>query len=175
MKKVLALFLLLLLVAPVWGQEKLKIGFVDLEKAIRTSKAGKNAKAKFQAQVKRVEANLLKEKDRIEKFRADAEKKGLLLKEGEKRNLEREFQRKLRDYQVRMRDSQDELRAREREAMDQILKGIAKVVSEVGKKEKFTLILTRNQMLYVDQGVDITQMVVDIYDSKVGAGVAITK
>ena len=176
MKKVLALFLLLLLAAPVWGQEKkLKIGFVDLDKAIQTSKAGKNAKARFQAQVKKVEANLLKDKDGLEKFRLDAEKKGLLLKEAEKRNLERELQRKLRDYQVRMRDSQEELRQREREAMDNILKEIANVVSEVGKKEKFTLILTRSQMLYVDQGVDITQKVVDLYDSKVGATVAKTK
>jgi len=174
-KKVLALFLLLLLAAPVWGQEKMKIGFVDLEKAIQSSKAGKNTKTKFQAQVKKIEANLLKEKAGLEKFRADAEKKGLLLKEGEKRNLEREFQRKLRDYQVRMRDSQEELRQREREAMDNILKEIANVVSEVGKKEKFTLILTRSQMLYVDQGVDITKKVVDLYDRKVGAGVPKTK
>ena len=175
MKKVLALLLLLLLAAPVWGQEKMKIGFVDLEKAMQTSKAGKNAKTKFQDQIKKVEANLLKEKAALGKFRSDAEKKGLLLKEGEKRNLEREFQRRLRDYQVRMRDSQDELREREREAMDNILKEISNVVSEIGKKEKFTLILTRSQMLYVDQGVDITQKVVDIYDRKFGAGVAITK
>ena len=175
MKKLLALFLLLLFAAPVWGQQKMKIGFVDLEKAIQTSKAGKNAKSRFEAQVKKVEANLLKEKAGLEKFRADAEKKGLLLKEGEKRNLEREFQRKLRDYQVRMRDSQEELRVKEREAMDNILKQIANVVSEVGENEKFTLILTRSQMLYVDQGVDITQKVVDLYDRKVGAGVAISK
>jgi len=174
-KKVLALFFLLLLAVPVWGQQKMKIGFVDLEKAIQTSKAGKNAKAKFQAQVKKVEANLLKEKAGLEKFRAEAEKKGLLLKEGEKRNLEREFQRRLRDYQVRMRDSQEELRAREREVMDNILKQIANVVSEVGKQEKFTLILPRSQLLYVDQGVDITQKVVDLYDRKVGAGVAKSK
>jgi len=174
-KKVLALFFLLLLAVPVWGQQKMKIGFVDLEKAMQTSKAGKNAKAKFQAQVKKVEANLLKEKAGLEKFRADAGKRGLLLKEGEKRNLEREFQRRLRDYQVRMRDSQEELRAREREVMDNILKQIANVVSEVGKKEKFTLILTRSQLLYVDQGVDITQKVVDLYDRKVGAGVAKSK
>ena len=175
MKKVLALFLLLLIAAPVWGQQKMKIGFVDLEKAIQTSTAGKNAKARFGAQVKKVEANLLKDKAGLEKFRADAEKKGLLLKEGEKRNLEREFQRRLRDYQVRMRDSQEELRAKEREAMDNILKEIANVVAEVGKKEKFTLILTRSQMLYVDQGVDITKKVVDLYNSKVGAGVPKTK
>ncbi len=175
MKKVLTLSLLLLLAAPVWGQEKMKIGFVDMAKAMQTSKAGKNAKAKFQDQVKKVEANLLKDKKGLEKFRADAEKKGLLLKEGEKRNLEREFQRRMRDYQVRMRDSQDELREREREAMDNILKEISNVVSEVGKKEKFILILTRSQMLYVDQGVDITQKVVDLYDRKVGAGVAKSK
>ena len=36
-KKVPVLFLLLLLAGPVWGQEKMKIGFVDLEKAIQTS------------------------------------------------------------------------------------------------------------------------------------------
>lgn len=171
----LALFLLTLFTAPAWGQEKMKIGFVDLEMAIRSSKAGKDAKAKFEAQIKRVEASLLKEKNEIEKFRADAEKKGLLLKEDEKRNLGREFQRRLRDYQVRMRDSQEELRAREREAMDNILKQIASVVSEVGKKEKFTLILTRNQMLYVDKGVDITQKVVELYNRKVGAGVVKAK
>ncbi len=175
MKKVLALFLLLLFAAPVWGQQTMKIGFVDLEKAIQTSKAGKNAKSNFQAQIKKVEASLLQQKEGLEKFRADAEKKGLLLKEGEKRNLEREFQRRLRDYQVRMRDSQEELRAREREAMDDIIKEIANVVADVGKKGKFTLILTRSQMLYVDQGVDITQKVVDLYDGKVGAGVPKTK
>ncbi len=175
MKKVLALVLLTLFTAPAWGQEKMKIGFVDLETAIKSSKAGKSAKAKFEAQIKRVEASLLKEKNGLEKFKANAEKKGLLLKEGEKRNLEREFQRRLRDYQMKMRDSQEELRARERQVMDNILKQIANVVSEVGKREKFTLILTRNQMLYVDQGVDITKKVVELYDRKVGAGVVKAK
>ncbi len=175
MKKVLALFLLLLLVAPVWGQEKMKIGFVDLERAVRTSKAGKSAIESFQAQIKKVEADLMKERQELEKFKADAEKKSLLLKEGEKRNLEREFQRKLRDYQVRMRDSQAELREREREARVTVLNDVVKVAAEIGKKEEFTLILPREQLLYVDQGVDITQKVVDLYDSKVGAGVAKTK
>lgn len=175
MKKVLALFLLTLFTAPAWGQDRMKIGFVDLETAIQNSKAGQNAKAKFQEQIKKVEASLLQEKNELEKFRADAEKKGLLLKEGEKRNLEREFQRRLRDYQVRMRDSQEELRAREREAMDNILKEIANVVTEVGKAEKFTLILTLNQMLYADKGVDITKKVVDLYNRKVGAGVVKAK
>ena len=175
MKKVLALFLLMLITAPAWGQEKMKIGIVDIETAIKNSNAGKSAKARFETQIKKVEASLMKEKNGLEKFKADAEKKGLLLKEGEKMNLEREFQRRLRDYQVRMRDSQEELRARERQVMNNILKQIAGVVSEVGKKEKFTLILTRNQMLYVDQGVDITQKVIEIYNRKVKPGVVKAK
>ena len=175
MKKVATLFLILLLAAPAWGQEKMKIGFVDLQQAIRLSKAGKKAKEKFQAQIKKVEADLMKEKEGLEKFRADFEKKALLLKDEEKSNLERAFQRRLRNYQVRMRDTQEELRQRERGAMDSILKEIAKLTNEIGKKEKFTLILTRSQLLYVDQGVDITQKVVDLFDARVGTGVAKTK
>jgi len=174
-KKVLALFLLFFLAAPVWGQEKMKIGFVDLEKAIQTSKAGQSALKSFQAQVKKVEAGFLKDEQELKKFQADAEKKGLLLNEGEKRNLEREFQRKVRDFQMRGRDAQEELREREADLKVALFKEIAKVVTEIGKKEKFTLILTRKQLLYVDKGVDITQKVVDLYDSKVGARMAITK
>ncbi|NIO09900.1 MAG: hypothetical protein GTO40_18605 [Deltaproteobacteria bacterium] len=170
MKRILALLLFVLMTSPAWAQPKMKIGIVDLEEAIKSSKAGQSAKARFQAQIKKVEASLLQEKNGLEKFKADAEKKGLLLKDEEKRNLEREFQRRLRDYQMRMRDSQEELRAKERDAMNEILEQISKVISEVGKQEKFTMILTRNQLLYVDQGVDITKRVVTLYDRKVGAG-----
>ncbi len=167
-----ALIIVLLFAAPVWGQEKMKIGFVDLKKAISLSRAGKVAKEKFQAQIKKVEADLKKEQQELERLRADIDKKGLLLDEEQKSNLEREFQKRYRDYQRNMRDNQQELREREREAMNKIIIGIEKATDEIGKEENFTLILTRNQLLYVDQGVDITQKVVELYDRRIGGGAA---
>jgi Skp family chaperone for outer membrane proteins len=40
------------------------------------------------------------------------------------------------------------------------------VVSEFGKAEKFTLILDRSQILFADQGVDITSKVIETFNSR---------
>ncbi len=166
MQKVIVSCVLLLGVSFAWGQEKIKIGYIDLQRAISESDAGKKAKDNFQSEVKRVESDLLKEKQEIERIKAEIDKKGALLREEERSNLEREFQRRAVGYQRTMRDSQEELRQREGELTGRIFKDLQAVVVEVGKSEKFTLILERSQMLYSDQGIDITSRVLDIYNGR---------
>lgn len=166
MKKASAFFLFVLFVVPAWGQEKIKLGFIDLQRAISESQEGKKARQKFQSTVKRIEADLLKEKAEAERLKADLEKKGPLLKAEERRNLEMEVQKKVRDYQRSMRDSQEELRQREGEITSEILKDLEKIVSELGKAEKFTLILERTQVLYSDKAIDITDKVIDLYNNR---------
>ena len=82
-----------------WSQERVKIGFIDVQRAISESQAGKRAKEKFQAQIKKAEGDLLKEKSELERLKADLDKKGPLLKDEEKRNLEAELQRRYTNYQ----------------------------------------------------------------------------
>jgi len=161
--------LLVLLAMPVWAQEKVKIGFIDLQRAISESQAGKKAKERFEAEVKKIEVDLLKEKQEVERLKSDFEKRSPLLKEEERRNLEKEFQRRYVGYQRVMRDSQEELRLKEGEMTAEILKGLEKVVAEVGKGENFTLIFERSQLLYIDQGVDITNRVIQLYNSRAPA------
>jgi outer membrane protein len=168
LKKVSAVFLFLLLSVPVWGQEKVRIGFVDLQKAIRDSQAGKRAREQFQAEIKKIESGLLKEKQDLERLKSDLEKKGLLLKAEERRSMEKEFQRRARGYQRQMKDSREELRQREAEMTGSILKELEKVVTKIGEQEKFTLILERTQVLYTDQGVDITDRVIKSFDRRAG-------
>jgi Skp family chaperone for outer membrane proteins len=66
-----------------WSQDKVKIGFIDIQRAISESQSGKRAKERFQAQVKKAEADLLKEKAEIERLKTDLDKKGPLLKDEE--------------------------------------------------------------------------------------------
>jgi outer membrane protein len=175
LKKASAVFLFLLLSVPVWGQEKVRIGFVDLQKAIRDSQAGKRAREQFRAEIKKIESGLLKEKQDLERLKSDIEKKGLLLKAEERRNMEKEFQKRARDYQRVMKDSREELRQKESEMATSILKELEKVVTKIGEQEKFTLILERGQVLYTDQGVDITDKVIESYDRRVGNKVSKSK
>lgn len=166
MKYWVALFLTLVYAPAVLAQERVKIGFIDVQRAISESQAGKRAKDRFQVQVKKAEAELIKEKQELERLRGDLEKKGPLMKEEERRNLEGDLQRRYVTYQRAMADQQQDLRQKEGAMTADILKELEKVVNEVGKSEKFTLILERNQILYSDQGIDITNKVIEIYNTR---------
>ena len=169
MKYGLVLVLLALWPTFAAAQDRVKIGFIDVQRAISESQAGKRAKDRFQAQVKKAEGDMLKEKSELERLKNDLDKKGPLMKEEERRNLEADLQKRYVAYQRTAGDYQQELRQKESEMMGDILKELEQIVNEVGKAEKFTLILERSQILYSDQGIDITNKVIEVYNSRTKA------
>jgi len=149
-----------------YAQERIRIGYIDIQKVIAESQAGKRARDRFQAQVKKAEADIVKERQEIERLKMDLDKKGPLLKDEERRNIESDLQKRSVNLQRSMSDHQQDLQAKNNEMMSDILKELEKIVNEVGKAEKFTLILERSQILYSDQGIDITSKVIETYNSR---------
>jgi outer membrane protein len=162
----LAIAMLVLSGSVVSAQERIKVGFIDIQRVISESQAGKRAKERFQAQVKKAESDVIKERQDLEKLKADLDKKGPLLKDEERRNLEADYQRRSVNLQRSMTDHQQELQQRNNEMMSDILKELEQIVNEIGKADKFTLILERSQILYSDQGIDITSKVIETYNSR---------
>jgi len=163
----LVAFLLALMPGSAWAQQQLKIGFLDVQRVITESQAGKRARDRFQADVKKAETDALRDKNEIERLKADLDKKGPLMKEDERRNLEADLERRFVNYQRSVNDTQQLLQKKDREMTNDILKELEKVVAEVGKSDKFTLILERSQILYSDQGIDITNRVLEVFNTKV--------
>ena len=166
MKYWLVLVLVALSWVPGWAQDRMKIGFIDVRRVVSESVAGKRAGDRLQTQVKKAEADTLRERQELERIRNDLDKKGPLLKEEERRNLEMDFQKRSVTLQRTMTDLQQELQLKEREMMQDILKELEGVVNEFGRAEKFTLILDRSQILFADQGVDITSKVIETFNSR---------
>lgn len=166
MKYWLVLLLVVLSWAPSWAQERMKLGVIDVRRVVSESAAGKRAGERLQAQVKKAEADTLRERQELERLRNDLDKKGPLLKEEERRNLETDFQRRSVALQRTMGDLQQEIQMKEREMMQDILKDLEGVVNDLGKAEKFTLILDRSQILFSDQGTDITTRVIETFNSR---------
>ena len=148
------------------AQERVKIGYIDIQRVIAESQAGKRARDRFQVQVKKAEGDILKERQDLERLKSDLDKKGPLLKDDERRNLESDLQKRSVNLQRSMSDYQQDLQVKNNEMMSEILKELEKIVNEVGKAEKFTLILERSQILYSDQGIDITTKVIETYNSR---------
>lgn len=166
MKYWLALLLLGFSWTPGLAQDRIKIGYLDVQRAVAESAAGKRAGDRFQAQVKKAEADTLKERQELERLRSDIEKKGPLLKDEERRNLEADFQKRSVSLQRTMGDLQQDLESKRRDMMQDILKELEGVVNEVGRADKFTLILDRSQVLFADQGIDVTNRVIETYNSR---------
>lgn len=171
MQKLFAAVLFVFFAVPAWGQQ-LKIGLIDVQRAVSDSSAGKAAKDRLNAQVKKAEADMTRERQEIEKAKADLDKKGPLLKEDDRRRIEGDLQKRMVNYQRSARDLQEELDAKGREAQDGILKDLMGVIAEIGRNEKFTFILEKSQLLYSDQAIDITNKVIEVYNSRTGGGTA---
>ena len=108
-------FFCLTLLSPAQGSEPIKLGYVDMQKALNTCEAGKEAKKVITEEVEKVQnAFLAKQKD-VEKIKEDLERRGSVLSEPVRREKEKDYQTKLRDLQRIQRDSEEDIRRKDRE------------------------------------------------------------
>src|ERR1700687_5259135 len=145
-----------------------KIGYVDLQRALNESDAGKKAKEEFKVQVDRLQGGLKKQKDDIDSLKEQLEKKALVMKEEERGNLEEDYRKKMRDFERNYKDSQADLQKKEYELTGGIIKDLQDIIREYGEREGFTLILeaTSSAVLYGAKGSDLTDTIIQQYNSQ---------
>jgi outer membrane protein len=169
MKRSIVMLAALLVAVPAVRADEFKLGTVDLQRALNECDAGKTAKENFKTQVDKLQAELAKQKDNIEKIKGEVEKKGMVLKDDERKNVERDYQKRLRDFQRTYKDSQAELQQRDNELTGEILRELQEVIAEWGAKQSFTLVLEASNtgaVLYNSRAVDITEQVIQEYNTK---------
>lgn len=156
-----------LLVTPVLAED-LKIGFVDLQKALNLSAAGKVAKEKIKAKVESYDGEVQMRQQELQKLKDDLEKQAMLLSEDARNAKERDYQQKLKEYQRFTKDIQEELQQTDADLTRKILEDVLKVVQEVGKKQGYTLILekTESSLVYADSRIDMTDAVIQAFDAQ---------
>ena len=81
MKRLLLLtvVLLTLLAVPAAMAADMKVGYVDLQKALNLSSAGKAAKDKMRAKFKDYDVDVQKKQDELKKLKDELEKQAMLL------------------------------------------------------------------------------------------------
>jgi outer membrane protein len=169
MKRSILMLAALLVAVPAVRADEFKLGLVDLQRALNECDAGKKAKENFKTQVDKLQAELAKQKGDIEKIKDEVEKKGMVLKDEERKNIERDYQKRLRDFQRTYKDSQAELQQRDNELTGEILRELQEVIAEYGAKQNYTLVLEASNtgaVLYGSRAVDITEQVIQEYNTK---------
>ncbi len=152
---------------PVAAQE-IRIGYVDLQKALMNSKAGKKAKADFKTEVDKLEKRLQGKKDELEKMKEDLERRAVVMREEERRKLADDFERKRLDLKLDFEDSQAELQKKDQQLTGTIVSKLQEIIKEIGDSRGYTLILElgSSSVLYFKTTDDITDEVLTKFDER---------
>jgi len=147
--------------------EIVKIGTVDIQKVLFNSDAGKVAKEQLAGKISKHEAEKNSREDELKKLKAELEKQNILLNESARNAKEKDYQQKLKEYQRFIKDVNDELQAKDEELKNKIIEEAFKTTQEFGRKNGFSLIVAKSEMLmYMDEKIDITDEVVKMLNSK---------
>ena len=164
-----AAFLLagLLLCPPAGAQETVKIGFVDMQRALNDSKAGKQALGTLKQLMEAKKETLQGEKELIDKKKEELDKQGLLLNDTTRREREDEIRRMERDHTRRLSDTKDELSREEAKYTTKIRTELLQLVGEIGKEKGYTMVLEKqfSAILYAPETIDLTDEVIERYDA----------
>jgi outer membrane protein len=161
------LFLLFVAISPVLAAEaSLKIGLVDLFKAVNESEQGKKAKSELESMIKGKQETLEEKGKTIEKLKAELDKQAGVLSAEAKKSKEDEMERLTREYQRTVADSQSEVRKKEGELTGRIVKELKEVVAVIAQEDKYTIIMENAEglILFADKGLDITDKVIKKFD-----------
>ncbi len=144
-----------------------KIAVIDMQKVMRESHAGKAAMEKLNKKFEKLREELRKKQEELKAFKEDLEKKAPLLSEEARAEKERQYKKMLRDFKDQSDDAQFEMRQAESRTMEPILKELEKIVTEIGKKKGYTLILENKMpgIYYVAPEADITDEIIKAYDA----------
>ncbi len=153
---------------PAFGQVAMKVGYVNMKKAINVSNEGKRSRKFLEAKIRQTQSDLKAKEQEVLTKEADLKNNIMLNQEAkiQKRQdikrLKLEFKKDLGKAQQSMR--QDELRYTQK-----IIKEIALVVKDLAKEEGYDLILELNALNQIvlfskNEMTDLTEKVTKRYN-----------
>jgi outer membrane protein len=146
----------------------IKIGSVDIQKAVNECQAGKEAKQVLSKEVEKYQGLVAERQKELQGMKESLEKQGLMLTPEARTTREKELQTKLRDFQRWGEDVQNELNQRRAEMERNIFIGLQKVIQKMGADGGYTLILEKNEtiVLFTSKSTDITDLVIKAFDAQ---------
>lgn len=147
-----------------------KIAFINVKSILFQSQAGKDAAEELKKIVDKKKVSITEKEEELKALKADLEKQRAVLTEDAYKEKELDYQKKFRDYKRFIEDSNQEMQLKEQELFQKLIPEIMKVVSSIGEKEDYTMIVDIGTGLlpYYSKAKDITEEVIEKYNKEYG-------
>ena len=141
-----------------------RVGFVDIQKAVISTKEWKRSFETFKKDFAKERKKIKSREARIKKMLADLNKQSFVLDPELKKKKEDKFRKEKVAFERYVQDRNQEFGKDEKEMTQKILLKMMKVIKKIGKDKKFTMILEQKVVLYHDRGNDLTSLATKAYD-----------
>ncbi len=142
---------------------ELKIAFVDQRQAIISTARGREAEKNLNELAAKRQGELAPKQEEIRSLGAELESQRYVLTPDAIEERRLVLVKKQRDLEREVQAAQEELQIEERKMLSPLVKQFGETLQEIGKDKEFSLILDRSSqgILYLDDALDITELVVD--------------
>jgi outer membrane protein len=153
------------------GQElqRLAVAVIDVDQLVQSSAAGKEAMARLKKTQDEKVADRKKMTDELEGLQKQLETQRATLSDAKVADLQKQIEDKtiaLRRYDD---DAQQQLEEAKRKELGDLEKRIMPIIQELGREMKLQLVFNKFQsgLVYADDSLDITEMVIKRFNTKV--------
>jgi outer membrane protein len=145
---------------------EMKIGYVDLQKAIQMTSEGKKAKSDLEKEFNAKKTDFQKKEADIKKMGEDLEKKKAAWSDDMRQRKGQEFQAEMMKFQKEVNDSQVAISKKERELTAPILEKLSKAMEKVAKDGGYDMVLERTEqsVLWAKHDLDLTDTIVKEFE-----------
>ncbi len=165
LRRSLLVFLAVLGVASSGAAADVKVGYVDMAKALNEVDDGKTAKAKLKSDFDEKQKKLDALQNDLKAKKDDFDKKSGMMKPEVKAEKQEELQRKFMELQQTYMQLQKELMDKESQLTNEIAGKLRSIIAKIGDRDGYNMILDIGEsVLYYKRHQDVTDQVVQEYN-----------
>jgi outer membrane protein len=141
-----------------------KIGVIDFQRFLTSSKAGKAAQDEFKSQGQQMEADLKKAEAEIQEIKERLEREAMVMSDEKRDEKEREYRIKVNDFKNKKQKFMSQLKSLEARLINDIRDELLLLIKVTGKKEGYLLIIDSVAVHYAPSAIDITDELIKQYN-----------
>ena len=154
------------------GYAQVKIGVVDLQRAINETEDGRQAKRRLKKLFDERQKSLDQKQQALKAQKDSLERQQDVLSEDALRKKAEQFQTEVMELQQEYMQYQQELSAKEQELTSKILEKMQGILRRIGQQDGYTLIMEANEggVVWVPSNLDLTDVLIQRYNKQAKQG-----
>jgi len=167
-KSLISLLFALVLTVSSLATADVKLGYVDLQRALVEVEEGRAAKTRLQGEVEKRKKEFEQEQAKLRDDKAILDKQGAMMSEEVRNQKFTELQKRLFELTQKAEKLQAELGDSERKELKKIFEKMDPIIATIAQRELLTMVFekTDSGLVYAPASLDLTNELVRTYNSQ---------